>query len=546
MARHYGARTKSFGQPAGYISLVFLFALAIWGLAQTNVRVIQADMVFKRGKPYESQAAQLGRNQQTLNDAITAWDNTIAIYEDALHLAPREDFYYLYLGRAYLERSTIEPDPIKQQVLFDDAEQGLLRAQDINPLNTDHTANLARLNTRLTQLATDDTLRQERLDAAESYYHTALSLSPQNSTIRNELAVLTLDLKQDCDGALAIYQESIDIDPFFADTYFAKADAYLNCATKLTDAQRPDYYANAADALVGGLAQDPKNERAWLQLGQIRQELGEYDPAITAYNNALEYDTNGRLPAWNINYLIAMSYQQLGEKDTAIVAAKKALSQAPAEAAGQVQQLLTDLGVNPSELPPIQPESAVPLDGERPLAALNPADRNNYYTAPPPFTINVKNTYIATIHTEHGDIRVRLFDDEAPNAVNSFVFLARQGYYDNTTFHRVIANFMAQGGDPTGTGMGGPGYEFADEVNNGLTFDRAGLLAMANRGPDTNGSQFFITFTPQPSLDNGYTIFGEVIEGSDVLSALTLRDPSTNPDYLGSVIKQIDIEEIGQ
>ncbi|MCA9936567.1 MAG: peptidylprolyl isomerase, partial [Anaerolineales bacterium] len=539
-------RARTFGQSTAVLALVFLFGFAFWGLAQTNMRVIQADMVFKRGKPFETQATQLGRNQQTLADGITAWDNTIAIYEDALRMAPREDFYYLFLGRAYLERSTIEPDPIVQQQLFDDAEQRLLLAQDINPLNTDHTANLARLNTRLAQLATDATTRQERLDAAESYYQTALSLSPQNSTIRNELAVLTLDLKQDCEGALAIYQESLDIDPFFSDTYFAEADAYLNCAAALPVEERNDYYANAADALAGGLDYNQKNARAWLQLGQIRQELGDYEPAIFAYDNALEYDTRGSLPAWNINYLIATSYQNLGDKDAAIAAAQMALAQAPTEVAVQVQQLLLDLGVNESDLPQIQPESTTPVQGERPLAALNPADRNNYYTAPPAFTIDPANAYIATIHTERGDIRVRLFDDEAPIAVNNFVFLARQGFYDNTTFHRVLADFMAQAGDPTGIGTGGPGYEFPNEVNNGLTFDRPGLLAMANRGADTNGSQFFLTFAATPWLDNQYTIFGEIVEGSEVLSALTLRDPEANPNYLGDIIQSIEIEEIGE
>ncbi len=536
-----GSRARSYGQTPAYLSLVVLFSLAFYGISQTNLRIIQADMVFKRGKPFESQAAQLERTSQ---EAITAWDNTIAVYEYALDLAPREDFYYLFLGRAYLERSTIEPDPLVQRQLFEEAESRLLLAQDINPLNTDHTANLARLNTRLAQLISDPVERQERLDFAESYYQTALTLSPQNSIIRNELAAVTLDLKQDCDGALAIFDESIAIDPYFEDSYFAQANAYLTCAAQNGE-ERDLYYANAEDSLLGGLERDAQNERAWLQLAQIRQELGEYEAAIVAYENALQYDTRAQLPAWNINYFIALAYQELGETEEAVTAAQTSLSQAPPEVAGQVQQLLAQLGVDSAELPPIniEPETTLP-EGERPLATIPPAERNGIYNTPPDFTLDLQKTYDAIIRTERGDIRLRLFDDEAPLTVNNFVFLAQQGFYDDTTFHRVLPDFMAQGGDPSGTGSGGPGYQFTDEVNNGLVFDRRGILAMANAGPNTNGSQFFITFAPTPWLDNAHTIFGEVIAGDDVLGLLTLRNPEDNPNYEGDRILRIDIEEV--
>jgi cyclophilin family peptidyl-prolyl cis-trans isomerase len=128
--------------------------------------------------------------------------------------------------------------------------------------------------------------------------------------------------------------------------------------------------------------------------------------------------------------------------------------------------------------------------------------------------------------------------------VNSFVFLSRDGFYDGVTFHRVLDGFMAQGGDPTGTGMGGPGYEYEYEGSD-LTFDKAGVVAMANSGPatPTNGSQFFITFGPASFLDGGYTIFGQVIEGMDVVNEITRRDPEQNPDYLGDIIKTIEITE---
>jgi cyclophilin family peptidyl-prolyl cis-trans isomerase len=187
-------------------------------------------------------------------------------------------------------------------------------------------------------------------------------------------------------------------------------------------------------------------------------------------------------------------------------------------------------------------EAAAP-EAAAPEAAEEVAARDGMYSAAPEMTIDPAKYYYATLKTDQGDIKVQLFADRAPTTVNNFVFLAREGFYDNTTFHRVLEDFMAQAGDPTGTGMGGPGYEFADEFWPGATFDRRGLLAMANAGPGTNGSQFFITFAPTPWLDGNHTIFGEVIEGDDVLSKLTLRDPSANPTEPGNVIQTITIEE---
>lgn len=171
------------------------------------------------------------------------------------------------------------------------------------------------------------------------------------------------------------------------------------------------------------------------------------------------------------------------------------------------------------------------------------------YKEAPKMQIDKNKAYTATIKTDQGDIVLKLYADKAPLAVNNFVFLAKNGWYDGITFHRVISGFMAQTGDPTGLGMGGPGYEFANEIT-GLKFDKEGLLAMANAGPDTNGSQFFITYAPAPNLDAAdptkeakYTIFGEVTSGMDVAKKLTLRDPNQDPDTNGSVIKTITIEE---
>ena len=181
------------------------------------------------------------------------------------------------------------------------------------------------------------------------------------------------------------------------------------------------------------------------------------------------------------------------------------------------------------------------METDRPLAELEPAARNGYFNAYPDNVINPDNEYEAVLETEQGDMRLRLFAEEAPLTVNNFVFLAKQGFYDGLTFHRVIEDFMAQGGDPTGRGSGGPGYAFEDETDNGLSFSEPGLLAMANSGPDTNGSQFFITFTPTPWLDGNHTIFGEVIEGEQVLSQLTRRQPGAATP--GDVIERILIYE---
>lgn len=177
-----------------------------------------------------------------------------------------------------------------------------------------------------------------------------------------------------------------------------------------------------------------------------------------------------------------------------------------------------------------------------PEVADTPADAYQY-AAPPAMTIDLNKQYFATFNMANGgEFVVELFADKAPKTVNNFVFLAREGYYDGTTFHRVIEGFMAQGGDRTGTGMGDPGYRFEDEFGD-LTFDKPGLLAMANSGPGTNGSQFFITYAPTPHLDGRHTIFGQVIEGMDVVNNLTRRDPEQSPDFEGDAIETITITE---
>lgn len=152
------------------------------------------------------------------------------------------------------------------------------------------------------------------------------------------------------------------------------------------------------------------------------------------------------------------------------------------------------------------------------------------WNAPPALVIDPKKTYTATLKTDKGDIFIELFADKTPKTVNNFVFLARAGFYDGTIFHRVIDDFMAQAGDPTGTGRGGPGYRFPDEFHPTLRHDKPGILSMANAGPNTNGSQFFITHVPTPWLDNKHSVFGQVKDQAslDVLFSIPARDPA-NP-----------------
>jgi len=164
------------------------------------------------------------------------------------------------------------------------------------------------------------------------------------------------------------------------------------------------------------------------------------------------------------------------------------------------------------------------------------------FSSPPAMSLDASKSYHATIKTDKGDIRLTLESQKAPKTVNNFVFLASQGFYDGVVFHRVIANFMAQTGDPTGTGSGGPGYKFADEFHPDLRHDGPGVLSMANAGAGTNGSQFFITHVATPWLDDKHSVFGRVSGGLDVLLSIPVRDPSKR-DSPAVRIHTIEISE---
>ncbi|MFC1968861.1 peptidylprolyl isomerase [Chloroflexota bacterium] len=164
-----------------------------------------------------------------------------------------------------------------------------------------------------------------------------------------------------------------------------------------------------------------------------------------------------------------------------------------------------------------------------------------FYNSPPPMNIDTNKQYIAIIKTEKGDLVLELFALDVPVTVNNFVFLARQRFYDGSTFHRVIPSFMAQGGHPIGTGRDDAGYTFNDEFTSHT--HEAGALSMANKGPNTNSAQFFITYTPQHGRDNKHTVFGQLVEGMNVPENLTPRNPNENPQFEGAKITHITIEE---
>jgi cyclophilin family peptidyl-prolyl cis-trans isomerase len=211
--------------------------------------------------------------------------------------------------------------------------------------------------------------------------------------------------------------------------------------------------------------------------------------------------------------------------------------------------MLTDDGSPKASATPT-PSSSTTEDlckGKAPKAA---GEKKPTFDKAPPMTIDARATYIATMKTSCGTVEMELYPDVAPIGVNSFVFLARQGFYDGLTFHRIVADFVIQGGDPTGDGTGGPGYQFDNEVSKKVAFDDGGILAYANSGPGTNGSQFFITLAPAPNLDPtptaSYTIFGKVTKGMDVVQHIgalpTTAPPGSNeasvptqPVYIDSI-----------
>ena len=188
--------------------------------------------------------------------------------------------------------------------------------------------------------------------------------------------------------------------------------------------------------------------------------------------------------------------------------------------------------------------SPTPLAGQTPTpnVVVSGGQSMKQYASPPQMDIDPSASYTAVIRTNLGQMTLELFAKDAPKTVNNFVFLAEDGFYDGIIFHRVIPGFMIQGGDPTGTGTSGPGYQFEDEIVPALVFDEPGILAMANSGANTNGSQFFITVVPTPHLNGAHTIFGKIVEGQNVADAIAMSPAAAgNRPIQNIVIEGIDI-----
>jgi tetratricopeptide (TPR) repeat protein len=584
----------------------------------TNVSIVRADILYKQG--LSSEKAQ-------------QWDGAIYFYDKAIQMAKDQDFYYLFLGRAYMEKGKASQGE-NREAWLKEAEKALLKAREIAPLNTDHSANLARLYRTWGGLSQGQR-RTELLNKALTYYADATSLSPHNAQLFNEWGQ-TYYILGDVVQALEMYQRSLDLDKQYVQTYLLLGEHYM----------QQEEWEKAAEAYRQAIEVSPKSVDAYGALGYVYTQLNDLEAALKAYQKAVEL----RPRNFNNRKNLAILLQQMGRIDEAIIEATEALELAPenqqqtmqtflaqlqqsqigtSENALEVQELITkgrtqmdaedwaaaeETFVQVINLDPQNPQahsalayiyarqgrvddaiaenlmvtSVVPNDynsyknlallyqqqgeleeaisaaeqalalapenekealqsflaqlrqalGQSPPATepgeragdLPPTERNDMYSAPPPLTINVTKTYQATIVTSKGNIVIDLAAADAPQTVNNFVYLSRQGFYDGLTFHRVenIPGFsLIQGGDPTGSGRGGPGYTVPAEI--GLPHDE-GAIATARTADQVNperassGSQFYICREPIHQLDGAYTVFGYVVEGLDVAKEIAVGD----------------------
>ncbi|MFZ0549086.1 MAG: hypothetical protein WAM60_26805, partial [Candidatus Promineifilaceae bacterium] len=324
-------RVKRWTTTPAMVAGLILFPLAFYLIATTNLQIIQADIVYKRADPWDKAAAR--------EDNTDFWDNAIAIYKHAIELAPREDFYYLWLGRAYLERSGITEDTNERIDLLETAEDRLLVAQDINPLNTDHTANLARLNTRWADFSQGD-VREERTALASGYYESALDLSPHNSVIANEYARLTYVLQSDCEKSVGLYNYSLEVDPFYTNSYFDRADILIACADQEPD--RSEEFLNlASESMQQGLQFGESNASRLGRLAEVYAMLGKTEDALDTYQQAVE--SGGQVPQWQLDFTLARGFLQSGDLVRAEEFARSASALAPDEVVPQIESFLTQI-----------------------------------------------------------------------------------------------------------------------------------------------------------------------------------------------------------
>ena len=304
--------------------------LAILLINRTNLDVIQADIVYKQADPWDKRA------MQEKHPGI--WDLAIQEYNHALELAPQEDFYYLWLGRAYLEQSGVMDDPVAQQQLMEVAKDKLIQARRINPLNTDHSANLARLHTRWAEIAPSDIERTAKANQALEYYAQAHNLSPNNAVIINEWAMLLAGLFGDCKGGLDKLAESLALDDQYAATYQNIGNVALTCGDRAEGDERQAYYRQAEAAYLGQLDLQPCDLQAHTALGYAQSQLGKLDEAIetnVAGLGCVADPTSSNTVQFHRN--LAILYQQQGDMNSAVIHARSA-----AQAAGDSVPSLLD------------------------------------------------------------------------------------------------------------------------------------------------------------------------------------------------------------
>ncbi len=323
-------------KPASGTSWTVLLVSAVAAIIlinTTNLDVIQADIIYKQADPWDRRA------MQEKNPVL--WGLAIAEYDHALELAPSEDYYYLFLGRAYLEQSTVMNDLVAQQQLMEEARDKLLRAGEINPLNTDHSANLARLHTRWAELASSDVERSTKANQAFEYYEQANSLSPNNAVILNEWAMLMVGLFGDCEGGLEKLDQSLAIDAKYEATYQNIGNVALTCGDRESDGDRRQaLYQQAQQAYTQQLALDKCDLQALTALGYAESKLGSLENAIQANLDGLACVASPTSPSTlQFHRNLAILYGEQGDLESAVIHAQSA-----AQAAGDNINSLVDAG----------------------------------------------------------------------------------------------------------------------------------------------------------------------------------------------------------
>ncbi|MBN1316613.1 MAG: O-antigen ligase family protein [Anaerolineales bacterium] len=332
-----GTKATSF---MGWVYLILGAGITIYLINITNMDMIRADTIYKQAGPWDKRAMA--------EKSPDYWQLAISEYNHALELAPKEDFYYLWLGRAYLEQSSVMSDPVEQQQLMEVARDELLKAREINPLNTDHSANLARLHTRWAEIASSDVERTNKANQAKKYYSEAHSLSPQNAVILNEWAMLLAGLFGDCDASMTRLEQSLALDDKYAATYENIGKVALNCGDRESDEEiKLAYFTQAKEAYDKLLELDKCNLQAFTALGYAENQLGNLDLAIEANLNGLGCIANPTSAnTMQFHQNLTILYSQQGDVESAVIHARSA-----AQAAGNnltsllnAGQLLVQLG----------------------------------------------------------------------------------------------------------------------------------------------------------------------------------------------------------